>query len=136
MNMGENYSDSASSSEDDIEEDESDDGSIDFLATARKADPTTVHASEREYDAVLAERLAEEIPAGSSAATAGGGSGFNSPQSKDGAATSVDASKANGQSITSGSVSSHTRNLKRSRTRESLPMAAQGSKGPKSQKTE
>ena len=29
----------------------------------------------------MAERLADEIPAGSSAATAGGGSGFNSPVS-------------------------------------------------------
>jgi hypothetical protein len=136
MNMDEAYSESESFEEEELEDDESDDGSIDFLAAARKADPKTVHAFEREYDAAVAERLAEEIPAGSSAATAGGGSGFNSPQSEDGAAVSVDASKANGQSITSGSMSSRTRNLKRSRTRESLPMAAQGSKGPKSQKTE
>ncbi|CAN9408595.1 unnamed protein product [Alternaria sp. RS040] len=61
------------------EYEESDDGSVDLLATARKQDPTAVRASEREYDAALADRLAEEIPAGSSAATAGGGSGFNSP---------------------------------------------------------
>merc|ERR1711977_791494 len=36
---------------------------------------------EREYDAHMAERLAEDIPAGSTAATAGGGSGFASPAS-------------------------------------------------------
>lgn len=57
----------------------SDDGSLDLLATARKADPEAVLRKERQYDAEMAERLAEEIPAGSSAATAGGGSGFPSP---------------------------------------------------------
>jgi hypothetical protein len=55
------------------------DESVDLLATARKLDPQTVLASEREYDATLADRLAEEIPAGSSAATAAGGSPCNSP---------------------------------------------------------
>ena len=64
---------------DDEEEEESDDGELDFLATAREADPEAVRQREREYDANIAERLAEEIPAGSSAATAGGGSGFASP---------------------------------------------------------
>ncbi|USP80120.1 hypothetical protein yc1106_07394 [Curvularia clavata] len=59
--------------------DDSDDDSVDLLATARQQNPNAVRASEREYDAALADRLAEEIPAGSSAATAGGGSGFNSP---------------------------------------------------------
>ena len=60
---------------------ETDDQSVDFLAAARAADPATIRKREREYDAELAERLAEEIPAGSSAATCGGGvgSGFNSP---------------------------------------------------------
>lgn len=52
---------------------------MDFLAAARQVDPETIRVKEREYDAEVAERLAEEIPAGSSAATAGGGSGFNSP---------------------------------------------------------
>jgi len=64
------------------EEDDSDaesEGSLDLLASARQADPAMVREREREYDANMAERLAEEIPAGSSAATAGGGSGFNSP---------------------------------------------------------
>ncbi|KAF2240820.1 hypothetical protein BU26DRAFT_404472, partial [Trematosphaeria pertusa] len=40
------------------------DDSIDLLATARQMDPTSVRASEREYDAAIADRLAEEIPAG------------------------------------------------------------------------
>ncbi|ORX92625.1 frequency clock protein, partial [Clohesyomyces aquaticus] len=48
--------------DDDSEDDES--GSVDLLATARALDPTTIIASEREYDAALADRLAEEIPAG------------------------------------------------------------------------
>ena len=53
--------------------------SVDFLAEARELDPEFVREREREYAADMAERLAEEIPAGSSAATAGGGSGYNSP---------------------------------------------------------
>ncbi|TLD35349.1 frequency clock protein [Venturia nashicola] len=61
-------------------EDGDDDGSIDMLATAREIDPNLIRAREREYDGGVADRLAEEIPAGSSAATAGGGSGYNSPQ--------------------------------------------------------
>ncbi|KAK5279622.1 hypothetical protein LTR16_007524, partial [Cryomyces antarcticus] len=59
--------------------DDESDGSLDLLATAREIDPATIRAREREYDSNMAERLAEEIPAGSSAATAGGGSGFASP---------------------------------------------------------
>ncbi|KAK7532846.1 frequency clock protein [Phyllosticta citribraziliensis] len=66
----------------DDEEDDDDDGSLDFLATARELDPESIRAREREYDSNMAERLAEEIPAGSSAATAGGGSGHNSPNHK------------------------------------------------------
>ncbi|KAF2147169.1 uncharacterized protein K452DRAFT_240392 [Aplosporella prunicola CBS 121167] len=56
-----------------------DDASVDFLEAARKIDPEAIRIQERDYDASVAERLAEDIPAGSSAATAGGGSGFNSP---------------------------------------------------------
>lgn len=67
----------------DNEVDEDDDASLDFLATARAHNPAAVRAKEREYDAQLADRLAEEIPAGSSAATAGGGSGYASPASRD-----------------------------------------------------
>ncbi|KAK3072085.1 hypothetical protein LTR53_007473 [Teratosphaeriaceae sp. CCFEE 6253] len=69
----------ASSSDDDNDSDDDSDSSLDFLATAREADPESIRAKEREYDAHIAERLAELIPAGSSAATAGGGSGFGSP---------------------------------------------------------
>lgn len=78
--------DSSEASDEDMDDAESnasvassDDGSLDLLATARKADPEAVLRKERQYDAEMAERLAEEIPAGSSAATAGGGSGFASP---------------------------------------------------------
>ncbi|KAM3413897.1 hypothetical protein BST61_g10570 [Cercospora zeina] len=65
--------------EDDGSEAESD-SSLDLLAAARALDPEAIRQQEREYDAQYAERLAEEIPAGSSAATAGGGSGFASPK--------------------------------------------------------
>lgn len=51
---------------------------FDMLATARAADPEAIREEERGYEADMAERLAEEIPAGSSAATAGGGSGYAS----------------------------------------------------------
>ena len=55
--------------------------SLDLLASAREADPQAIMEREREYDAEMAERLAEEMPAGSSAATHGKkcGSGYNSP---------------------------------------------------------
>ena len=55
--------------------------SLDLLASARQADPEAIRQREREYDAELAEKLAEEMPAGSSAATCGGqpGSGNCSP---------------------------------------------------------
>lgn len=55
----------------------SDDSSIDLLAHARVLDPDTVAAREREFDRNAGQPLAE-LPAGSSAATAGGGSGFSS----------------------------------------------------------
>jgi hypothetical protein len=75
---------SSDESEDEDDEENQDDdaaseGSLDLLATARELDPQSIQAREREYDAHMAERLADEIPAGSSAATAGGGSGFASP---------------------------------------------------------
>jgi len=79
-----NASDDEEDDEDDDYDDDSDsesDCSLDLLAAARQADPEAIRQREREYDANMAERLAEEIPAGSSAATAGGGSGFASPAS-------------------------------------------------------
>ena len=52
------------------------DSSIDLLAPARMLDPELIAAREREFD-VSVKKLEElaELPAGSSAATAGGGSG-------------------------------------------------------------
>ncbi|EON63906.1 hypothetical protein W97_03134 [Coniosporium apollinis CBS 100218] len=84
LSAEESTSTSSSPSSDD-DDDGDDDESVDLLATARALDPATIRAREREYDANMAERLAEEIPAGSSAATAGGGSGFVSPASQGGA---------------------------------------------------
>jgi hypothetical protein len=106
-------------SEDDSEEEsdyseDSDDGSVDFLATARQLDPNTIRTQEREYDAALADRLAEEIVAGSSAATGGVGSGFNSP-SGEGGQTKMES--------TTGEGSSARGQLKRSRTDESVGLA-------------
>ncbi|KAK4498475.1 hypothetical protein PRZ48_011133 [Zasmidium cellare] len=69
----------SSDEESDEDDDFSDDGSLDLLAAARQVDPDAIREQEREYDANMAEKWAEEIPAGSSAATAGGGSGFASP---------------------------------------------------------
>jgi hypothetical protein len=95
--------------------DDSDDGSVDFLATARQLDPNTIRNQEREYDAALADRLAEEIVAGSSAATAGGGSGFNTPIGGVG--------DANMTLKTPGGQGAAVRTpLKRARTSESVPV--------------
>jgi hypothetical protein len=123
-------SSSEGSESDDEDEDDSDDESVDFLATARKLDPTSVLASEREYDAAAAERLAEDIPAGSSAATAGGGSGFVTPIGRIGMAVikedgSVDEEMTGmvegSNNVTSSGVSASTRaSLKRSRTSENF----------------
>jgi hypothetical protein len=94
--------------------DDSDDGSVDFLATARQLDPKTIRNQEREYDAALADRLAEEIVAGSSAATAGGGSGFNTP--------SGDVGDAGKTVKTPGGQGAARTPLKRARTSEGVPV--------------
>ncbi|KAF2134574.1 hypothetical protein P153DRAFT_362332 [Dothidotthia symphoricarpi CBS 119687] len=107
--------------------DDSDDGSIDLLATARQLDPNTIRASEREYDAAIADRLAEEIVAGSSAATAAGGSGFNSPVDLTAAGEVYDVSVGNKRQ--SESLSPRAK-LKRSRASDSTGAAL------KMQKTE
>jgi hypothetical protein len=73
------YGSSDDEDEDEDMDDNDDDSRIDMLATARQIDPEGIRRMELAYDAGVAERLAEEIPAGSSAATAGGGSGNNSP---------------------------------------------------------
>ena len=59
---------------------ESEDSSIDLLAHARELDPETIAAREREFDRNAGQQLVE-LPAGSSAATAGGGSGYASEDS-------------------------------------------------------
>lgn len=101
--------------EDEEDEGEEEDGSVDFLAQARQLDPETIRQCERQYDADLAERLAEEIPAGSSAATAGGGSGFNTPKSKaDGDETDQRPSSRDSDGL------QQSMSLKRSRTSDSM----------------
>jgi len=77
--MSSDEDDDDNDQEDNDDDDAASEGSLDLLATARELDPQSIQAREREYDAHMAERLADEIPAGSSAATAGGGSGFASP---------------------------------------------------------
>ncbi|TVY71232.1 Frequency clock protein [Lachnellula suecica] len=62
----------------DIEDGDDSDDSIDMLAAAREADPETVRAREMEFELQAAHRVLEELPAGSSAATVDGGSGFSS----------------------------------------------------------
>jgi hypothetical protein len=110
------------------------DESIDLLATARQQDPATIRAYEREYDAAIADRLAEEIVAGSSAATAGGGSGFNTPA--DGRIEHIGSAQKLRPSPASDSASGLNKNMKRTRTSESvLSLAKTGSKGSKSQRT-
>lgn len=99
----------------------SEDESVDLLATARQQNPNAVRISEREYDAQFPDRLADEIPAGSSAATVGGGSGFNSPASKMWkVGNDVDNRARARHASGSGSASSQTKNLKRARTHDSI----------------
>ncbi|CAO2654422.1 Nn.00g111550.m01.CDS01 [Neocucurbitaria sp. VM-36] len=140
LNISPAGGDSSAEEVDESDFSDSSDGSVDLLATARQLDPKTVRASEREYDAALADRLAEIIPAGSSAATAGGGSGFNSPDDKKefGAGamnpTQDSVPRNKSQSITSGSASSRVKNLKRARTSDSVTTVPKHGKGSKSQK--
>jgi hypothetical protein len=119
LNLAPIPSDASQMSEEESDyDDDSDDGSVDLLATARQQDPKAVRESEREYDAALADRLAEEIPAGSSAATVGGGSGFNSP--------------VDGVSETGGCMGESSRvQLKRARTSDSLIVLQPKAKSPK-----
>ncbi|KAI9680806.1 MAG: hypothetical protein M1817_004246 [Caeruleum heppii] len=63
----------------DSDVDSDSDSSIDLLAAARKFDPVSIAEQEREFDRSLGLQFdLQELPAGSSAATAGGGSGFSS----------------------------------------------------------
>ena len=128
--------DSDEDMEDDEGESESDaesDDSLDLLATARKADPEAVLRKERQYDAEMAERLAEEIPAGSSAATAGGGSGFASP------ASGVDKReyrKAKEDARQKQQVAGAPASLKRARTSDSMDVQGQESSNESSDEDE
>lgn len=96
--------DSMDEGESESEASEEGDASPDMLAHARAVNPEAVRLAEREYDATLAERFADAIPAGSSAATAGGGSGFNSPatpeKNADGASTEAGAIRSVEEKIT------------------------------------
>ncbi|KAL3426293.1 hypothetical protein PVAG01_03084 [Phlyctema vagabunda] len=66
--------------DDDDDDDMESEGSIDMLAHAREADPDTIAAQEEEFETQAQRRLLDELPAGSSAATIDGGSGFSSEE--------------------------------------------------------
>ncbi|CAN9451880.1 unnamed protein product [Alternaria alternata] len=144
LNIAPIASDESEVSESEYED--SDDGSVDLLATARKQDPTAVRASEREYDAALADRLAEEIQAGSSAATAGGGSGFNSPVTgvREAARLAKKASMAGSSAASQSSMGAGTGgqgqyhnpqgNLKRARTSDGFNNQQPPKKSPKTRR--
>jgi hypothetical protein len=108
--------------------------SINLLGPTPRVDITADISGDADYDAEFAERFTKDIPAGSSAATTGGGSGFNSPvqlgnvERKDSSAT-----KQQHHLHTSGSPSSPSANLKRTRTSDSIAVALQ--EPSKSQKT-
>lgn len=132
------YGDSEATSEaSQYSEDDDDDESIDLLATARQQDPEKVRAFEREYDAAVADRLAEEIVTGSSAATAGGGSGFNSPSSDAGGMKHRKSNRQAQSTSSASGLSPRSKQLKRARTSESIAtIFKHGSKAVKSQRTE
>ncbi|KAI9654471.1 MAG: hypothetical protein M1829_000927 [Trizodia sp. TS-e1964] len=65
------------SGDDEDDEDDDDDSEIDFLATARQLDPEMVARRELEFEQSN-YMFVDDLPVGSSAATAGGGSGFSS----------------------------------------------------------
>jgi len=109
------------------DEDDAESDSVDLLATARAIDPTTIHAREREYNSNVAERLAEEIPAGSSAATGVGGSGNNSPDSM---VVGGDAKGVQRPSIDGSGDHLLSKNLKRARTSDNIAILNPG-KAPK-----
>ena len=98
---------------------ETSDGDLDgdgdlSLPDVSPASSEGVHFGKLEFDPSLAGQLAEEIPAGSSAATAGGGSGFNSPDSVKEA------------SVGSAKSKSKSPKLKRARTSDSIAAAMPG----------
>jgi hypothetical protein len=121
-------------------DDDDDDDSIDLLATARQQDPEKVRAYEREYDAAVADRQTEEIAAGSSAATAGGGSGFNSPASHAARLSKQGSARKSNRKVrdstSEASLSPRSKNLKRARGSDSTAtITRNGLKASKSQRT-
>ncbi|KAF1916381.1 frequency clock protein [Ampelomyces quisqualis] len=128
VSPGHSLLDTDSDSESSQYSEDTDDGSVDLLATARQLDPKAVRTQEREYDAALADRLAEDIVAGSSAATAVGGSGFNTPAVP---ATQMQVGSSSKRASTTSSSMSSSVKLKRSRTTDSAGVKKQ----PKSQNT-
>lgn len=75
-------------------DDGSDDSSIDLLAHARGLDPETIAAREREFESNT--RDLAEVPAGSSAATNGGGSGRASPRHANGEGSDINSMSVDG----------------------------------------
>ena len=72
----------------------SDDSSIDLLAHARGLDPETIAAREREFESNNGDLA--EVPAGSSAATVGGGSGRANPRYVDGEGSDINSMSVDG----------------------------------------
>ncbi|KAF2274827.1 uncharacterized protein EI97DRAFT_90223 [Westerdykella ornata] len=100
-----------------------------FLAIHPPVDLSTMERADRELDAEFADRLAAEIPAGSSAATAGGGSGFNSPINmpiSEGGESKSSGKKAQQQRSSASPTSAAAKaNLKRARTSDSIQQVLQ-----------
>jgi hypothetical protein len=104
----------------DFSDEEEDEDDRDFNKDGNPLEPPVLDA---EYDITYADRLAEEIPAGSSAATAGGGSGFNSPFSEGGSTKQPSIGDQ-------GAAEPSKSNLKRARTSDNLVNVMPG-KAPK-----
>ncbi|KAF2664536.1 hypothetical protein BT63DRAFT_417895 [Microthyrium microscopicum] len=123
------------------DQDSSDDDSMDLLATARAIDPEAVRVGEREFSSNKADRLADLIPAGSSAATAEGGSGFNSPalikvpQSIDTIAASTGPAPTGASARTADAQQRRVMSLKRNRQSDDSEKL-RGSRATKSPKIE
>ncbi|OCK81227.1 hypothetical protein K432DRAFT_23799 [Lepidopterella palustris CBS 459.81] len=120
---------SSASISDEEEDDDDESRGVDILAASRVTGLAPVLASEREYDPTMAGQLADDIPAGSSAATAGGGSGFNSPDSP---VAGDDAHAIKQSTFPSGSGAvARSHSLKRARTGDSLATMLQPGKAAK-----
>jgi hypothetical protein len=103
------------------------DSSINFLGPPpQKADVVAILGHEADDHSDFAERIAEDIPAGSSAATAGGGSGFNSPVDLASAERDDGSTRKPQERLrASASPTSPAAHLKRGRTSDSITAALQ-----------